>query len=146
MARQFHYTTYTSSEDLEPIEINIGPPDNETTFLFRPMIAGTDVMGLLEGLSSESAAEVATATMKLLSDAVTEDDHDAFFEFISDADNMVGPMTLENIAMDLAETYMTVPTEQERSSSNGSAPSGAGHGGASSKGKAKTSRRSTPAS
>lgn len=146
MARQFHYTTYTSSEDLEPIEIYVGPPDNETKFLFRPMIAGTDVMALLSGLSSESAAEVAEATMKLLSDAVKSEDHDQFFEFISDADNMVGPMTLENIAMDLAETYMQVPTEQEQSSSNGSAPNGSGREGGSSKAKAPTSKRSTRAS
>lgn len=144
MARELRYTTYNSSEESEPIDVYLGPEGDDTKeekFVFRPMIAGTDIMDLLGSLTSENSSEVAKATMKLLDLAVTPDDHGRFFEYISDPDNMVGPFVLEDIAVGLAEQYMRVPTERGSNSSNGSAPSGSGREASPSKDKAKTSRR-----
>jgi len=141
MARKLVFRTSRTSEELKPIEIEIGPEGKEATFHAAPMILGIDLLNLLSGIESDSAAEASEAIQELFKLSLDKDgEHDRFIEFISDKDNFVDGEVLMDVAMSLAEEYMGgVPTTPEQNSSNGSAPSGSGS-------KASSSRRKAPAS
>lgn len=137
--RTLTFETYTDDDDLEPIEVKVGPKGKEEVFLANPMVPGVDILDLVAGLGSESAAENAQAVRKILTMAIIEEDQELFWEFVGEKKNFVGVTTLDNIAMGLAEEYMGgIPTAPEQSSSTGSAPNGSGPKAKSSK-KAATS-------
>jgi hypothetical protein len=157
MARKLTFRTSKTSEELEPIEIEIGPEGKEEVFHAAPMILGIDLLNLLSGIESDSAAEASKAVRKLFEIALGTDDehegaapadagehkdseHERFLKFISDKNNFVDAEILMDVALSLAEEYMGgVPTTPEQNSSNGSAPSGSGS-------KAGSSRRKAPVS
>jgi hypothetical protein len=140
LARTLDFDTYTDSDDLEPIEIKLGPKGKKKeVFHANPMIPGVELIDLVAGLSLNDPAENARAVRKIMDLAIVEDDRERFWEFVADPKNFVSMTKLDDIAMGLAEEYMGgVPTDSEPRSSSGSETNGSGRKGASSR-KAATS-------
>ena len=138
MGRRLKFSTYSSTDEKEPIEIELNEND---VFYFKPTMTGIQLLDTLEGIDNPSNAVASQAVKslfreQLISDSseypdadppIPEDNVEAFFRYITNPNNHVDLPKLQEIANGLVEEIAAGrPTESSPKSDDGSATNGSG--------------------